>query len=107
MTNLPRKIAAALLLVLAAGLAGCGGGVDVVDAGTYEGTVAEAKPSEQEIYVELADGWKLELYFTDDTELTSDGQPVEFDALAAGTEVRVTVSRDGNRNTPQKVEILP
>ncbi|MBD3220126.1 hypothetical protein GF314_02700 [bacterium] len=55
----------------------------------------------------MADERKLELYFTDDTELTRDGQPVEFDVLAAGTEVRVTVSRDGNRNTPQKVDNLP
>jgi len=101
-----KTIAPLLLLVLAAGLAGCGGGIDVVDAGTYEGTVTEAKASEQEIYVELADGRKLELYFTDATELSSGGEPVEFGALAAGTQVRVTVTRQGGRNVPQTVEIL-
>ncbi len=94
-----------LLLVLSA-LTGCGG-VDVVDSGSYEGVVDEAKPGEKEIYVVLDDGRKLELYFTDQTTLQQGGQAADFSALESGSRVRVEVTREGNRNVPQKVEILP
>jgi hypothetical protein len=88
------------------GLAACGG-VDVVDSGTYDGVVDQVKPGEREIYVVLDDGRKLELYFTDQTTLQQSGQPVEFSALEAGSQVRVAVEREGNRNVPTRVEILP
>ncbi len=94
------------MLLLTAALAGCGG-VDVVDSGSYEGVVDEAKPGEKEIYVMLDDGRKLELYFTDQTTLQQSGQPADFSALESGTRVRVNVAREGNRNVPQTVEILP
>jgi hypothetical protein len=93
------------LVVALTALAGCGG-VDVVDAGAYEGVVDEAKPGEKEIYVVLDDGRKLELYFTDETVLEQAGEPVAFAKLEAGSRVRVTVTRDGNRNVPTRVEIL-
>ena len=93
------------LVVALTALAGCGG-VDVVDAGAYEGVVDEARPGEKEIYVVLDDGGKLELYFTDETVLEQAGEPVAFAKLEAGTRVRVTVTRDGNRNVPTRVEIL-
>lgn len=94
------------VLLLTAMLVGCGGGIDVVDEGTYTGTVTEAVPAEREIYVTLEDGTTLELYFNEETELVRDGESVEFSALQAGTRVRVTVTRVGNRNEPQRVEII-
>lgn len=95
-----------IVLFFAGALVGCGGGIDVVDEGTYTGTVTEAVPAEREIYVTLEGGKKIELYFKEDTELTRDGETVEFSALDAGTRVRVTVTRIGNRNEPKRVEIL-
>ncbi|MFP4282521.1 MAG: hypothetical protein ACLFU2_07875 [Opitutales bacterium] len=88
-------------------LAGCGESIDVVDAGTYTGTVDEAVPAEEEIYVSLDSGERLELYFSDTTELVANGQTADFSQLAAGTPVRVTVEREDNRNVPTRVEIMP
>lgn len=101
-----RHILLPTVLLLTAMLVGCGGGIDVVDEGTYTGTVTEAVPAEREIYVTLEDGTKLELYFNEETELVRDGESVEFSALEAGTRVRLTVTRVGNRNEPQRVEII-
>lgn len=95
-----------LLGLIALIFAGCGG-IDVVDAGTYRGTINKAVAEEQEIYVTLDNGQKLELYFTEETELLSAGQPVEFSALASGLPVEITVAREGNRNVPTRVEIAP
>lgn len=88
-------------------LAGCGGGIDVVDAGTYAGTVEKAVAEEQEIYVELTDGTRLELYFTEDTELVAGGNEAPFSMLAKGIPVEITLEREGNRNIPTRVEIRP
>ena len=95
---------AALTLLLT--IAGCGGEIDVVAEGTYTGTVTKAVPEEREIYVTLEGGEKLELYFTDETELVRNGESVAFSTLAADTRIEVTVTRTGNRNEPQRVEIL-
>ncbi len=54
-------------------LASCGHNVDVVESGTYDGTVSEAKPDEEEIYVDLDNGKTIELYFTETTTLTKNG----------------------------------
>lgn len=67
----------------------------------------EVVPEEEEIYVTLDDGQRLELYFTDSTELVADGQPVDFSRLSAGMSVQLTVTREGNRNVPIRVEIEP
>lgn len=88
-------------------LVACGDSIDVVDAGTYQGIVDKAVPDEREIYVELDNGQRLELYFTDTTELLVNGQTVPFSQLVAGTSVEVTVEREGNRNVPTRVEIMP
>ena len=87
-------------------LAGCGGDTAVVDSGSYEGTVAEVVPAEEEIYVNLDSGEKIELYFNEETELTREGETVEFSELSEGTRVRVDVERVGNRLEPRAVEIL-
>jgi hypothetical protein len=87
-------------------LAGCGRGIDVVDAGTYTGTVDKAKPGEQEIYLSLDDGMYLELYFTETTQLMEGATPADFSALEAGDRVQVTLDREGNRNIPVQVVIM-
>ena len=99
-----------LLLALAIfGLSACGGSgneTDVVESGTYEGTVDKVVPEEEEIYVETADNKRLELYFTETTELTQNGEPVEFSALEQGQQVEVTVEKVGQRLDPVTVKIL-
>ena len=99
----PRSLALlAVLLIVPA----CGEGVDVVEAGTYIGTIDRAVDDEKEIYVELDSGRRLELYFTQETRLTRDGEQVPFATLDAGDRVRVTLERTGNRNDPTAVELL-
>ena len=88
-------------------LAACGGGgTDVVESGTYTGTIDELNPEETEIYVETEDGKRLELYFTDTTTLTQGGQPVPFSTLQTGQQVQVEVEKVGQRLDPISVQIL-
>ena len=84
----------------------CGERIAVVDSGTYQGTIAEVNADEQEIYVELADGKTIELYFTEETTLTRDGEDVPFAQLKTGQRVSVEVERVGNRLDPVAVEII-
>jgi len=86
-------------------MAGCGHNVDVVDSGTYDGTVSEAKPDEEEIYVDLENGKTIELYFTESTTLTKDGQNVEFSELSKGVDVEVEVEKKGKKLEPVSVKI--
>lgn len=86
-------------------MAGCGHSVDVVDSGTYDGTVSEAKPDEQEIYVDLDNGKTIELYFTETTSLTKNGQTVEFSELGKGVDVEVEVEKKGKKLEPIAVKI--
>jgi len=87
-------------------LASCGGGTDVVDSGTYSGKIKKVVPEETEIYVTTDDNKELELYFTDETTLTRDGNNVEFSELSEGQEVEVKVEKVGKRLDPIKVKIL-
>ena len=87
------------------GAASCGGGVDVVESGTYEGTIVEVNAEEQEIYVQTPDDKKLELYFTDSTELTQKGDEVDFSMLKKDQQVEVTVEKMGKKLNPLKVNI--
>ena len=84
----------------------CGESTDVVDSGTYQGNIKEVEPSKTEIYVETDDNKILELYFTDDTELTRDGNMVEFSTLEEGMRVEVDVEKEGKRLTPLAVRVL-
>ena len=84
----------------------CGESTDVVESGTYEGTIQEVEPSKTEIYVETEDDQTLELYFTDETELTRNGSPVEFSELEEGQRVEVEVEKTGQRLDPISVRIL-
>ena len=94
----------AIVLML---VAACGGeSTDVVDSGTYEGTIQEVNAEESEIYVNISDEQTLELYFIDETELVKDTTSVPFDSLATGQKVRVEVEKVGQRLDPLRVEIL-
>lgn len=93
----------ALIFLLAVS---CGEDTEVVESGTYQGTVAEVEPEKTEIYVETEDGKTLELYFTETTELTMNGSPVEFSELETGQSVEVVVEKVGKRLDPISVEIL-
>lgn len=96
-----------LLPLLVISVAACGGeGTDTVESGTYTGTVDNVVPEETEIYVETDAGQRLELYFTDTTELTLGGQAVPFDSLQEGQQVEVKVEKVGQRLDPLSVRIL-
>jgi hypothetical protein len=77
----------------------------VVESGTYEGTIKEVNPPEEEIYVE-SDGKVLELYFTEETTLTQNGETVEFSALEKDQRVEVQIEKVGQRLDPVSVKIL-
>lgn len=88
-------------------LVACGGGGEshsVVESGTYEGTIKQVKPEENEIYVKHKDK-ELELYFTDSTQLMQNGKSVPFDKLKADQKVSVKVEKVGKRLNPLKVKI--
>lgn len=84
----------------------CGESTDVVESGTYQGTIDEVEPSKTEIYVTTADNKTLELYFTEETQLTRGGNEVEFSELEAGQNVEVEVEKVGQRLDPLAVRIL-
>ncbi len=85
----------------------CSGGGDtqVVESGTYKGTVKEVKPDEREIYVKHEDQ-KLELYFTDSTKLMQGGRSVDFSTLKKDQKVSVKVEKMGKKLNPLEVQIL-
>ena len=82
------------------------GGTDVVESGTYQGTIQEVEPAKTEIYVKTDDGKVLELYFTENTTLTHNGETVPFDHLKEGGKVEVEVEKTGQRLDPKAVRIL-
>lgn len=95
-----------LFLFLAFVATACNQGTDVVESGTYTGKVVEVEPSKSEIYVQTDEG-KLELYFTEETKLTMDGQKVAFAELDKGDQVEVKVEKVGKRLDPLTVKIMP
>lgn len=88
------------------GFVACGENTDVVESGTYQGTIKEVEPSKTEIYVETEDDKTLELYFTDETELTRNGSTAQFSELEEGQRVEVEVEKVGKRLDPISVRIL-
>lgn len=79
---------------------------DIVESGTYTGTADKVDDEEKEIYVKTEEGKMLELYFTESTKLTQNGQEAAFDALEKGQKVEVTLEKKGNRLEPLEVKIL-
>lgn len=84
----------------------CGDSTDVVDSGTYQGTIKEVEPEKTEIYVTIDDDKTLELYFTDSTSLTRNGSEVDFSELQEGQKVEVEVEKVGQRLDPVSVKIM-
>ena len=84
----------------------CEEGTDVVESGTYQGTIDEVEPEKSEIYVKTDDNKRLELYFTETTTLTRNGETVAFDQLKEGGKVEVEVEKVGQRLDPIAVRIL-
>lgn len=84
----------------------CGESTDVVESGTYQGTIKEVEPEKDEIYVSTDDNKTLELYFTETTSLTRNGSEVEFSELKEGQKVEVEVEKKGKRLDPLSVKIM-
>lgn len=102
MKNLKTLAIAALMSIIFS----CGEKTDVVESGTYTGTINEVESDKSEIYVKTDDGKLLELYFTDSTSLTKNDEKVAFDQLAEGKKVEVDVEKVGNKLDPKAVRIL-
>lgn len=83
----------------------CGKTTDVVESGTYTGTLIEVEADKSEIYVKTEDGKTLELYFIEDTKLTQNGEEVPFSALEEDQTVEVEVEKVGKRLDPLTVKI--
>ena len=96
----------ALALFFVSFLFACGESTDVVESGTYTGTIDEVEADKSEIYVKTDDDKLLELYFTESTTLTRNGEVVPFDQLEEGGKVEVEVEKVGNRLDPKAVRIL-
>lgn len=96
---------ASLFTIFAFVLVSCGESTDVVESGTYQGTIEKVEPEKTEIYVKTEDDKTLELYFTDSTTLTRNGQTVQFSALEKGQKVEVEVEKVGQRLDPISVDI--
>ncbi|HYG38234.1 MAG TPA: hypothetical protein VD908_06430 [Cytophagales bacterium] len=94
-------IVAALFLMYA-----CEQKTDVVESGTYQGKVDKVEAEKSEIYVKTDDGKRLELYFTDSTQLLKNDAVVAFEELKEGQSVEVEVEKVGNRLDPITVKIL-
>lgn len=84
----------------------CGESTDVVESGTYQGTIKEVEAEKTEIYVSTDDDKTLELYFTETTSLMRNGSEVEFSELKEGQKVEVEVEKNGKRLDPISVKIL-
>ena len=84
----------------------CGESTDVVESGTYQGTIKEVEAAKTEIYVSTKDDQTLELYFTETTSLTRNGSEVDFSELEKGQKVEVEVEKNGKRLDPISVKIM-
>ena len=100
-----KSVLVALMLLIPLMYA-CQEGTDVVESGTYQGTIKEVEPEKTEIYVETTDGKVLELYFNENTTLTRNGETAPFEELEEGGNVEVEVEKVGQRLEPIAVRIL-
>lgn len=100
------RFALFLLMLMVPFLYSCEESTDVVESGTYQGTIDEVEPEKTEIYVRTPEDQLLELYFTETTTLTRNGETVPFDQLQEGQQVEVEVERVGQRLDPIAVRIL-
>jgi Cu/Ag efflux protein CusF len=101
-----KKLIMPALVAAAPFFYGCEEKTDVVESGTYQGVVHEVEAEKTEIYVKTDDGKLLELYFTDNTTLTHQGETAPFEHLKEGGRVEVQIEKVGNRLDPIAVKIL-
>lgn len=85
---------------------GCGKNTDVVESGTYEGMIQEIDPSKPAIYVVTTGHLTLGLDIRDQTELTRNGNNIDFSAFEEGQKVEVEVEKVGDRMETHSVRIL-
>lgn len=97
---------AAILSLFMITLTSCGSDTSVVESGTYTGTIEEVNAEETEIYVTLDSGETIELYFTDETTLSQNGEEVPFSTIEVGDSVEVTVEKTGQRLDPVDVVLI-
>lgn len=98
---LPLVLAATTLFFLSS----CEEKHDQVPSGTYSGNIKEVEAAKSEIYVKTDDGKTLELYFSNATKLTQNGQTVPFSTLKEGQKVSVQVNNVGGSLDPIAVDI--
>lgn len=84
----------------------CAEKTDVVDSGTYTGKITEVEADKTEIYVKTEEGQTLELYFTETTSLTQNGEVIDFSVLKEDQSVEVEVKKVGQRLDPISVKLL-
>ncbi len=94
------------ILIFTSLLTACGHSTDVVESGTYQGTISEVEADKNEIYVKTDDGKTLELYFTEETQLMQNGEMAEFSILKENQNVEVEVEKVGKRLDPISVKVL-
>lgn len=95
-----------ILTALFFSITACGEETSVVESGTYTGTISEINTDETEIYVNLESGELIELYFTDETTLTQNGEEVPFSTIEVNDKVEVTIEKTGQRLDPVRVVLL-
>lgn len=95
-----------LSLLISLFMIACSDGTDVVESGTYQGTIDKVEAEETEIYVKTDDGKILELYFTENTQVMNNEMPAQFSDLKEGQNVEVKVEKKGKRLDPLTVKIL-
>ena len=77
-----------------------------VPSGTYTGEAIIVDDEQNEVYVRLNDTTTIELYFSNETQITRNGEEVEFDALEEGQTVEVDVEKTGESLKPKTVRIM-
>lgn len=95
-----------IISTLLLSLSACGEETTVVESGTYSGTISEINADETEIYVALDSGELIELYFTDETTLTQNGEEVPFSTIEVNDRVEVTIEKTGQRLDPVTVVLM-
>jgi len=95
-----------MISVAAFAISACSGNTDTVESGTYQGNIKKVEAEKSEIYVTTDDDKTLELYFTETTTLTRDGEDVDFSVLSKGQRVEVKVEKVGKRLDPVSVKII-
>lgn len=80
-------------------LTSSGSKTTVVESGSLTRTIEGVNADDTEIYVTLDSGETIELYFTDETTLSQNGEEVPFSTIEVGNSVEVTVEKTASDST--------